>query len=503
MRKNYERSGDVEFQTLLAVVGGTAVNLLEFVNTLTLYESVDSTFMTGSLVFTDANNVLRGFDFRNDTYILGSFRTPLPDQTKDNLEGFFSRDDVEASSVIIMKVAHVSRTKPIKQNADLIELTLVSPTFYIDQNKKVSRSVKGVGMKPVLDLMEEFYYDRRNPDRVNLPDFFGVSTNVFSTLGGLFINNEVIEDIRYEFVRLKQNSDTETEVRYAFPFQHPSAMIRSILNDLVSKSDDYGYKMWETLTGFKVGSLQDIQEGRAVIGYNKKFADTKLDESTDDRLAALYDIESIDFKTVGARLPQMQEGAFFSKMYEFDITNKQIQRRFFNYDMQNPYVDKLTGTVVDIDDIDLDVFTKFPITQPSSFQDEFSAFNIIESMNVTSFNYNNDKGEPDPNLYIDDEGHLSMISHEAVAKDTEVEITVPGNHIIEAGMIVNLNIPPNTISEVSVDEDVSGDYLVNSLSHFFEFQGNTHRMGMSLTRNFRTTPIVQPVYPVSTSRIGG
>ena len=32
MRKNYERSGDVEFQTLLAVVGGTAVNLLEFVN---------------------------------------------------------------------------------------------------------------------------------------------------------------------------------------------------------------------------------------------------------------------------------------------------------------------------------------------------------------------------------------------------------------------------------------------------------------------------------------
>ena len=86
-------------------------------------------------------------------------------------------------------------------------------------------------------------------------------------------------------------------------------------------------------------------------------------------------------------------------------------------------------------------------------------------MNVTSFNYNNDKGEPDPNLYIDDEGHLSMISHEAVAKDTELRLLCR-NHIIEAGMIVNLNIPPNTISEVSVDEDVSGDYLVNSLSHF-------------------------------------
>ena len=71
---------------------------------------------------------------------------------------------------------------------------------------------------------------------------------------------------------------------------------------------------------------------------------------------------------MGARLPQMQEGAFFSKMYEFDITNKQIQRRFFNYDMQNPYVDKLTGTVVDIDDIDLDVFTKFPTRNQVPFR---------------------------------------------------------------------------------------------------------------------------------------
>ena len=61
----------------------TTINLLEFVNLLTLYEGVDQPFMSGELTITDANNLFKSFDFRNDTYIVGSFRTPLPrGQTK-------------------------------------------------------------------------------------------------------------------------------------------------------------------------------------------------------------------------------------------------------------------------------------------------------------------------------------------------------------------------------------------------------------------------------------
>ena len=77
-RNQYEKPGDVEFESLSAVKGGSAFNMLGVVDTISLYEDIEKMFMTGSLTFTDANNILRFYDFRDDVYIVGSFRTPLP-----------------------------------------------------------------------------------------------------------------------------------------------------------------------------------------------------------------------------------------------------------------------------------------------------------------------------------------------------------------------------------------------------------------------------------------
>ena len=107
MRNNYERQGDFEFEALYAVRGDSSFNLLQFANNLSIYEGVEQKFMTGSLTFTDANNVLRFYDFKNDVYIVGAFRTPLPDVTKNNIGGFFSRDDTDTRSVFVLKVTDV------------------------------------------------------------------------------------------------------------------------------------------------------------------------------------------------------------------------------------------------------------------------------------------------------------------------------------------------------------------------------------------------------------
>lgn len=50
------------------------------------------------------------------------------------------------------------------QQGDFVELTLMSPSAYFDKNKNISRSVSGVGFEPVIDMMEEFYFDRANPE---------------------------------------------------------------------------------------------------------------------------------------------------------------------------------------------------------------------------------------------------------------------------------------------------------------------------------------------------
>ena len=468
MRNNYERQGDFEFEALYAVRGDSSFNLLQFANNLSIYEGVEQKFMTGSLTFTDANNVLRFYDFKTDVYIVGAFRTPLPDVTKNNIGGFFSRDDIDTRSVFVLKVTDVSRTKMPTQQGDFVELTLVSPSMFFDSNKMISRSVGGVGFDPVLQLMNEFYFDRLNPDRVGLPNF--LSDSVFQTGG---IRTLDLVDTRYGFLRITKGSETQTPLRYSFPFTRPSQMIGSAMNDLISESNDFGYFMWETLTGFKTATIQGVQEGTPVIGYSKKYTENRFDESIDERLASLFTIETMDFPTTGNRMMQTMSGAFASKMYEFDITTKRLDRRVFDYSIQNPYADAIN---------------KFPIQLPEVSQNEFSGFGNIVSFDVASFNFNTPSGDPDENLYIDDEGHLNMISQKTLMYDTQLEITVPGNHIIEAGMTVNIDVPPNTISDDLVDEDISGSYLVNALSHNFEFQGNTHKMSLGLTRNFRNTP---------------
>tara|TARA_Y100000114_G_scaffold143920_1_gene151950 strand:+ start:2787 stop:4226 length:1440 start_codon:yes stop_codon:yes gene_type:complete len=474
MRKNYERKGDFEFDALYAVRGDSSFNLLQFVNTLNIYEGVDQKFLSGSLTFTDANNVLRFYDFTNDVYIVGAFRTPLPDTTKNNIGGFFSTQDIETRSVFVLKVSDVSRTKMPTQQGDFVELKLMSPSAYFDKNKNISRSVSGVGFEPVIDMMEEFYFDRANPERFGLPNFLDEST--FDTGG---IRTLDLFDSRYTFLRVSENSQSATPLRYTFPFQRPSQMIGSMLNDMISTSNQFGYYMWETLTGFKSASIQGMHESTPIIGYSKKYAEVRFEEPVDERLGSIYTIDTMDFPTAGNRFNQTQNGAFSSKMYEFDITLKKLDRRYFFYDAQYPFADRVD---------------RFPLQVSNEGQNEFSGYGNIESFDVSSFSYNTPSGEPDPNLYVDDEGHLSMISQKTLMYDTQLEITVPGNHIIEAGMTVNVDVPPNTISDDVVDEVISGEYLINALSHNFEFQGNTHMMSLGLTRNFRTTPKTAVTY---------
>ena len=60
-------------------------------------------------------------------------------------------------------------------------------------------------------------------------------------------------------------------------------MIGSMSN-LVSISNDFGYYMWETLTGFKASSMQALHENKAVIGYVKKYSENRFDEAVDGQI---------------------------------------------------------------------------------------------------------------------------------------------------------------------------------------------------------------------------
>ena len=468
MRKSYEKQNDLDLLALYLFKEDTVVSMEQLATTLTVFESIESPFITGEFSFVDNNKVMQTLDIRENCYLVCCFRTPVPTKLKDNMGDSLPEKLTDSNSVVIMKVDGIKeRTRSPKQNGEYIVLRLSSPSKFLDQINMVSRSVKGIGVGPIVDLVEEFYYDRNNAFSTEMPSL--TDENLIQNYAQRGVG---VYDNRYSLISLYNLSETDTPVRHTFPYSNPSRMIRSICTDLTSATNDPGYVFWETLTGFKLASMQSLFYSNPVIGFVKTLADSRNDESLDERLASLYTIQSITAVNNSRRDIQVASGAFNTELHEFDITTKLITKRNFNYDLENSYREEKD---------------RFPAVGGSKYINEKSRPSIISSFDVASFRFDETRDEPDPNLYIDDEGEQSMLSQQIMFGDTSLNIVVAGNHMIEAGNTIQVTLPPTSpATDEQVDEELSGTYVIRNLGHTFEFLTNTHKMSLDLARNFRT-----------------
>ena len=484
MRKSYEKQNDLDFQALYLFklgdgrsdLGGTRngiFDVLDISTTLTVFEAIDEPFISGELAIVDNNKLMQTLDIKENCYLVGVYRTPLPTTVQDNLGGVLPEEDVESNSVIIMKIDGIKeRVRSPKQNGEYIVFRLSSVSKFLDQLSITSKSIQGIGTKPIVDIAEETFYDRNNPWRVDLPNLTDKQLSPDYSDRGIDLF-----DTRYEFLKQYNLSESATPVRHAFPFSTASRKIKSICDDLTSTQNNPGYLFWETLTGFKIASYQSLFEGVPFFSYSKTLADSRGDQTSDERIASLYNIQSFTCNNNNRRDFQVRGGAFKSDLHEFDITTKQYTKRTFDYHNQNPYSDKIGS--------------RFPVKafQPfSSYKSETTNPGTIISFDVASFRFDESPNTPDRNLYIDDEGEQEMISQRILFDDTTLSIVVAGNHMIEAGRMVRVTIPqtgPSSNQEQLDDAELSGVYVVRNVGHTFELLTGTHKMSLVLSRNFR------------------
>jgi len=468
MRKSYEKQNDLDLLALYLFKEDTIVSMEQVATTMTVFESIDSQFITGEFSFVDNNKIMKSFDIKENCYLVCCFRTPVPTKLKDNMGNMIPKNLTDTNSVIVMKVDGIKeRTRSPKQNGEYVVLRLSSPSRFLDQINVISRGIKGSGTAPIVELVEEFYYDRENSYNTGMPALTDESLIQKYAQSGVSVYDD-----RYKLISLYNLSDTDTEVRHAFPYMNPSRMIDSLCSDLTSTTNDPGYVFWETLTGFKLASMQSLFYSSPVIGYVKTLADSRNQESTDERLASLFTIQSMTAVNNSRRDVQTASGAFNTELHEFDITTKSIVKRNFNYDTDNPYTDEKD---------------RFPAVGNSKYVNEKSRPSIISPFEVASFRFDESRDEPDPNLYIDDEGEQAMVSQSIMFGDTSLNVVIAGNHMIEAGNTIQITLPPTSpVTEQQVDEEMSGTYVIRNLGHTFEFLTNTHKMSLDLARNYRT-----------------
>ena len=471
MRESYEMQNDLDFQALYMYKDDTIFDMQQVALTLSVFESIDKPFLTGEFAFIDNNRLMKNFDIREGCYIVGAFRTPIPRNVKNNLGSSFPTSETESVSVVIFRVMGIKeRTRHPTQNGEYVVLSLASPSAFLDQISMSSTSIKGEGTRPAIQLAERFYYDRNNPAATGMPNLTDRDlVQEYEQRGVSFV------DDRYAFIKQYNLSETQTPIRQCFHFQRPSSMINNTIQHLVSVSGDPDYLMWETLTGFKISSVQSLFNSPPIINYVKQLSNSKFEEEIDERLASFFSIQELTCVNNCRRDAQLTNGAFNSELYEFDITTKNLTKLNYQYTRDNPYQSTPN---------------RFPVIGTSKYVSEKTTPSKVYSMDVGSFRFD-DGGSPNPEIYIDATDDQKQRSQSALFGDTTLQITVAGNHMVETGRSVQVTLPPTgsvgTESE-QFDSELSGTYVVRHIGHLFEFMQGTHKMTLELARNHRTSP---------------
>ena len=102
--------------------------------------------------------------------------------------------------------------------------------------------------------------------------------------------------------------------------------------------------------------------------------------------------------------------------------------------------------------------------------DAISKYDVIDT---ASFRYELPDGSTDPDTYVDVEKIQSMRSEKSLLSNTYVEVSMAGNHMIEAGKTINLVMPTSDLgnSRTPYDDKLSGSYLIQDVHHEFDLIG--------------------------------
>ena len=482
MRNNYEKFDDVDIKAIFLYTPDTIVNLTSggdgFAKKLDIFESINKKFMTGVLTIVDQNNFMKTFTPTQNSYVVIVYKTPLPREgLPTGLGTQFSPDDVDYESQMIFKVSGIIDTAMSpKQPGQQVRLRLVSPSYFNDNITKVSKSYQGNGVDVITKICDEYFYNRNNTEATNMPDF--VNKDLFDKLGKEYI---FALGSKYNFLSVDQDSLSESRVNFTFPFMNPSHMIEMLLKDLVSSNGDANYHFFETASGFKLATSKSLTTRQPFMSYTKTNSDTRTKFRVDERLQHFFTPQTVYFKKCDYRDVQIGKGAFTSKIYSFDITQKSWNPRVFSYGVEGPYNQQ-------------DTPGKYPVLEPNNFtprfKSEVDAISKYDVVDTASFRYElPDGSKPDPDTYVDVEKIQSMRSEKSLLSNTYVEVSMAGNHMIEAGKTINLVMPTSDLgnSRTPYDDKLSGSYLIQDVHHEFDLIGFSHKCTIGASRNYELT----------------
>ena len=440
----YQNPGDYTLDGVLIVgSSGEKINVYSQVRELNIYQSIDSPYMSGSVVIADAEGVAEILPFLGQERLLFMLQTP-------NQEGTIDFNEYHA---IIYNVETRFHTTDRKQT---LVLNWTSLEHYKNIRTKISASFDGM----ISDIVEKILTDS---------DYLETSKP---------IHIELTKNIR----------------KYVIPNLNPFQAIELLRKEAVSAEEQAPHFLfYENPEGFHFRTLDSLigSQGDLSVDHKRtyKFEPPQENEPPADVATTILHWEAQDNTN---NFLSTKLGMFGSTLYYHDIFNKNIQRFEFDYTKDSFAIrnstnqeDKSSGTVVSQGIVD----KKKTITE---FPDSKIFVHPTASDKLHSLGTDNNA----------EEWLQESISRELEREYFTLKIETYGNTDIMVGDMINVVIPSNkpldiSAGEKAIDPILSGRYLITSLHHKVTPTESNHTMVMTIMKDSvsAATPVKDIQYP--------
>ncbi len=476
-------------EIILYSYGGTQFDISGLTSVVNVYQSLDSAFLSGNILFFDTMGIAKSLPIIGNEHLEFKFRNPIEGDGDEELNATNHRFKV-----------YEKRSVKTQQNVQAIALFFTSIESVRNERVRVSKSLEGSYAEMVDKLVKS-------------------DKELLNTKKDLFID-PTLGNYKYTFPNVRPLDGVRMMTDLAEPvnFKTPHYMF-------YENNRGFHFRCLESL--FREGA--DTTRNRPFVAYidllsafNPNFSPP--DGEAESPITKPY---SFAFDASYNTLANTRQGMFGSMTYAHDLIDKKFIKSklsYTNYYEQALHIDAPTGAgnkyqgvmppgPADFDD-DYTVDDKTYGSTNKKQINRLHASKLSKSTNADNRKYMDDYFsriivEPSTKwnhrrnsegLGLDVRATAKQALSSASRDYFSIEIDVPGNFTYNVGDLVWCDVPSFAATEIGNDEShvekydfidqlLTGRYLIQSLHHQIDLLEQKHTTSMTVVRNVFATDL--------------
>ena len=465
-RKILKNAGDFILEKLdILMVNGSKIDLTEIVTSINIYEDLFTNAISGTISFTDTNNLVYNGPIIGQERIQLKLLTPQVAPTEETVIDFTKN---------ILYVNRVVSVTEINDSSRAIVLSFTTQDVYMNHRVRVSKSYSGEPSEIIKKIIR--------------------SPTLLDSKKKLFLE------------------PTANNYKFIIPSMRPFNAINMIAQKCMSKTHQLAptYFFYETCFGYHFRSIDSLfDEENVKARFEEHTAQVLNDKGEQDYVAGMENLIEFSPDSTQDSLINTRTGMYSSRIVLYNWYTKSITKKEYNYlddfskdnhAQKNAFEGSPNPLISEVNEFGNKRLSDFPDSVQyvqGTILDGVSSKNFYELEGSTHADYTNPyEGSNVDKWCMRRKSRLSQLQ-----LGMKMKIEVIGRTNIQVGDLVEIRIPSvSTATRDKYNKYLSGRYLIRQLHHSFTMMGeqNMHKCHMTVIKDD-----VQETYPAIGTGSGG